>query len=49
MAYGLARLLLLTDPYAVPETESGAWTCYMNRLWRPGAPIQQAEMGAELV
>ncbi|EHM01216.1 hypothetical protein HMPREF9946_02177 [Acetobacteraceae bacterium AT-5844] len=38
LAYGLARLLLLTDPYAVPETESGAWTCYMDRLWRPGAP-----------
>ncbi|WBV42709.1 hypothetical protein [Pseudoroseomonas cervicalis] len=37
LAYGLARLLLLSDPHAIPETEAGAWACYADRLWRPGA------------
>jgi hypothetical protein len=38
LAVGMARLLLLTDPYAIPSTEAGAWTCYAHRLWRPGRP-----------
>lgn len=38
LAVGMARLLLLTDPYAIPSTEAGAWTCYAHRLWRPGKP-----------
>lgn len=38
MAVAMARLLLLTDPFAIPTTESGAWNCYAMRLWRPGKP-----------
>lgn len=38
LAYGVARLLLLTDPYAVPVTQEAAWVCYSARLWRPGKP-----------
>jgi len=38
LAYGLARLLLRTDPGAIPETEAEAWDCYAERLWRPGKP-----------
>jgi hypothetical protein len=38
LAYAFARLLLLTDPYAVPETASAGWDCYAKRLWRPGKP-----------
>jgi len=37
LALGVARLLLLTDPQPVPVTEIEAWTCYAERLWRPGA------------
>lgn len=37
LAYGMARLLLWTDPGAVPTTEEAAWICYVDRLWRPGA------------
>lgn len=38
LAAGFARLLLLTDPYAIPTDQDAAWDCYANRLWRPGAP-----------
>jgi hypothetical protein len=38
LAYALARLLLLTDPYAIPEEPEAAWACYKERLWRPGKP-----------
>jgi hypothetical protein len=38
LAYACARLLLLTDPPAVPTTEGAAWACYADRLWRPGKP-----------
>lgn len=38
LAYAFARLLLLTDPYAVPVTPDAAWACYANRLWRRGKP-----------
>ena len=38
LAYACARLLLLTDPGPVPETEGAAWACYADRLWRPGKP-----------
>lgn len=37
LAYGFARLLLLTDPPAIPTTQDAAWACYM-RCWRPGKP-----------
>lgn len=39
LAAGFARLLLLTDPRALPDvTDSvGAWDCYI-RNWRPGKP-----------
>jgi hypothetical protein len=37
LAVGVARLLLLTDPQPVPTTEIEGWTCYAERLWRPGA------------
>lgn len=39
LAAGLARLLLLTDPRALPEVTNsvGAWDCYI-RNWRPGKP-----------
>ncbi|HWL68534.1 MAG TPA: hypothetical protein VNS22_09140 [Geminicoccus sp.] len=38
LAHGLARLLLLTDPYRIPTEQSAAWDCYAARLWRPGRP-----------
>jgi len=38
LAYGFARLLLLTDPRPIPTDEDGAWACYAVRLWRPGKP-----------
>lgn len=36
---GMARLLLLTDPRALPAVTdtAGAWDCYV-RNWRPGKP-----------
>lgn len=37
LACCFARLLLWTDPKALPSTESDAWDCYI-RLWRPGKP-----------
>lgn len=38
LACMFARLLLLTDPYPIPTNVDDAWTCYADRLWRPGAP-----------
>lgn len=42
LAAGFARLLLLTDPRALPEVTNtqGAWDCYV-RNWRPGKPHPQ--------
>lgn len=39
LAAGLARLLLFSDPYALPAlgNEQLAWETYV-RLWRPGKP-----------
>lgn len=39
LAAGFARLLLLTDPRALPAITDpvGAWDCY-TRNWRPGKP-----------
>ena len=39
LAVAVARLLLLTDPYPLPELADprGAWNLYM-RTWRPGRP-----------
>lgn len=33
-----ARLLMYTDPYALPTTQDAAWAMYAKRLWRPGKP-----------
>ncbi|KAA2211316.1 hypothetical protein [Teichococcus oryzae] len=41
LAYGFARLLLLTDPYPIPVEQHAAWACYALRLWRPGKPHPQ--------
>ncbi|MDP3978318.1 MAG: hypothetical protein Q8P85_10060 [Pseudomonas sp.] len=42
LAAALARLLLWTDPFALPELgdEHGAWDLYL-RTWRPGKPHRQ--------
>lgn len=37
LAVTLARMLLRTDPQAIPTTQAAAWDCYL-RLWRPGKP-----------
>lgn len=37
LAYGLARLLVLTDPAPLPVREDEAWRYYL-RQWRPGRP-----------
>lgn len=39
LAAGVARLMLFTDPYRLPETDNadGAWALY-RRVWRPGQP-----------
>jgi hypothetical protein len=37
LAACFARLLLLTDPPALPTSQQAGWDCYM-RLWRPGKP-----------
>jgi len=37
LATCFARLLLWTDPAAIPTQQQPAWDCYM-RLWRPGKP-----------
>jgi len=36
-AVGFARLLLFTDPSALPTVAQAGWPCY-QRTWRPGAP-----------
>lgn len=36
LAAVFARLLLYSDPHALPETEPEAWAYYL-RTWRPGA------------
>lgn len=38
LAAALARLLLYTDPFPLPELNNtdGLWNCYL-RVWRPGA------------
>lgn len=45
LAYGFARLLLLTDPQPIPTDQAPAWECYAERLWRPGRPHPQAWNG----
>lgn len=42
LAFGLGRLLLYTDPKALPEIgdAQAAWDLYM-RVWRPGKPHRQ--------
>lgn len=44
LAAGIARLLLFTDPYKLPEIGdvAGAWDLYCNRTWRPGKPHPKA-------
>lgn len=37
LAVGFARLLLWSDPKALPTEPGPAWDCYM-RTWRPGKP-----------
>ena len=37
LAVGFARLLLWSDPKALPTETGPAWDCYM-RTWRPGKP-----------
>lgn len=37
LACAFARLLILTDPAPVPETQTAAWAYYL-RTWRPGKP-----------
>lgn len=39
LAAGVARLLLLTDPFALPKaTQSDSAWAYYSRNWRPGKP-----------
>lgn len=33
-----ARLLMYTDPLALPDNQADAWEMYSKRLWRPGKP-----------
>jgi len=37
LAVALGRLLLWTDPQALPDDEQGGWALYA-RVWRPGHP-----------
>lgn len=37
-AAGMARLLIWTDPFALPVTQQAAWVMYRDRCWRPGKP-----------
>jgi hypothetical protein len=37
LACCFARLLLRSDPRALPDDQAGGWQCYM-RNWRPGKP-----------
>ena len=47
LAAGLARLLILTDPYKLPALGDvdGAWRLYADRCWRPGKPHPQTWQG----
>ena len=38
LAGAFARLLMLTDPWPVPNASVAGWECYCDRLWRPGKP-----------
>jgi len=40
LAVAVGRLLLLTDPYPLPEVfdDDAGWEMYAERLWRPGKP-----------
>ena len=40
LAAGLARLLIYTDPYPLPQRgeHDAAWRLYADRTWRPGKP-----------
>jgi len=44
LACCFARLLLWTDPGALPTTQQAGWNCYLN-LWRPGKPKPDAWPG----
>jgi hypothetical protein len=37
LACAFARLLMWTDPFALPTSQSAAWAMYL-RTWRPGKP-----------
>jgi hypothetical protein len=41
LAVGFARLLLWTDPKALPTTQQDGWDYYL-RNWRPGKPHPEA-------
>ncbi len=43
LAVAVARLLLLTDPYPLPQRGEydAAWRLYADRTWRPGRPHRQ--------
>jgi hypothetical protein len=41
LSCAFARLLMWTDPPALPTTEDSGWDFYM-RLWRPGKPHRAA-------
>lgn len=47
LAAGLARLLILTDPFKLPALGDvdGAWRLYAQRCWRPGKPHPQTWPG----
>jgi hypothetical protein len=38
LAAAFARLLMYTDPFAVPDNAADAWEMYAERCWRPGKP-----------
>jgi len=40
LAAAVARLLMYTDPYPLPDTDDqkGGWDLYAVRTWRPGQP-----------
>lgn len=42
LAAGVARLMLFTDPFRLPETDDvdGAWELY-RRVWNPGKPRRE--------
>ena len=44
LAVCFARLLMLTDPYRVPQGEEEGWLLY-QRTWRPGSPHPDAWAG----